>query len=116
MIKWVVMFLLFTAGNKLLAQQTFDKKKLNDLKPGMSEIQIKQYLGDPIKFENFATVKRNTFDTTIYWRYADDAIVVVTNHLFDRVEKNKEELLKFIQQNASRKDGSGFDIINYGKN
>jgi hypothetical protein len=66
------------------AQDTsFDKKVLEDLKPGMAEAQVKQIVGEPI--------------------------------LFDRIEEDREALLKYIQQRAFKKEKEGLVIVNNGK-
>ncbi len=98
-----------------LRAQSFDAKdKWKLIKPGTSEPQLKQVMGDPIRFESYATVKYNTSDTSVYWRYPDDKIVVVTNHLVERIEHNRQQLLTFIQQHASKKDKDGLIIISHG--
>jgi outer membrane protein assembly factor BamE (lipoprotein component of BamABCDE complex) len=86
------------------------------LKPGMSDIEVRKIMGEPDRIERFATVKYNSFDTSVYWFYQPKAVVVITNHIFDRIEKNRTELLKFIQQNASKKEEGGLTIVSYGKN
>jgi hypothetical protein len=96
------------------AQQSADSKKPWDqLKPGMSDIQVQKLIGEPDKYENFTTVKNNTFDTSVYWRYHSGEVVVITNHLFDRIEKNREELLRSIQLSASK--NNGLKIVPNGK-
>jgi hypothetical protein len=98
------------------AQDTsFDKKVLEDLKPGMAEAQVKQIVGEPIRFESFTTVKYQSYDTSVYWRYPNNVVVVFTNHLFDRIEEDREALLKYIQQRAFKKEKEGLVIVNNGK-
>ena len=88
---------------------------LDDLKFGMSEYQIKQIIGEPTHIESFATVKYNSSDTSIYWKYTNEVIIVVTNHQFDRIEKNKDVLLKYIQQKSGKKEADGLIVISHGK-
>ena len=96
------------------AQQPSETKKAwEKLNPTMSDIDVQKLIGEPQKIESFATVKTNTFDTSVYWRYPNGEIVVITNHLFERVEKNRDELLRSIQQNASK--NNGLKIVTYGK-
>ena len=96
------------------AQQPSDTKKSWDkLNTGMSDVDVKKLIGEPLKIESFATVKTNTFDTSVYWRYPNGEIVVITNHLFERVEKNRDELLRSIQQKTST--NNGLKIVTYGK-
>jgi hypothetical protein len=110
---YLFMFMNFSFLAK--AQQSADTKKTWELlKPGMSDVDVKKLIGEPNKSENFTTVKRNTFDTSTYWRYPNNVVVVITNHLFERVEKNREDLLRSIQQNASKKD-NGLIIVPNGK-
>ncbi|MES2560908.1 MAG: hypothetical protein V4590_14275 [Bacteroidota bacterium] len=108
----LVCWFVFVAGVSAWAQS---KDKWETIKPGMSEPQLKQIMGDPVRFEPYTTVKYNTFDTSVYWRYPNEKVVVVTNHLVERVEHNREQLLTFIQQHASKKDKDGLIIINHGK-
>lgn len=105
---------LFAAGVSVLAQSGEANEKLKAIKPGMSEPQLRQIMGDPIRFEPYTTVKYNTFDTSVYWRYPDEKVIVVTNHLVERVEQNRQQLLIFIQQHASKKDKDGLIIITHG--
>jgi hypothetical protein len=94
---------------------SFAQKSDSPLKEGMSDIDVKKILGEPMKIEHFTTVKNNTFDTSVYWRYANNTVVVITNHLYNRTEKNWNELLKTIQLKASRKDSEGLKIVTNGK-
>jgi hypothetical protein len=107
--QFLTLYLIFV-GFLLFAQETY-----SSLKQGMSDIEVKKILGEPIKVENFTTVKNNTLDTSFYWRYAQDKVIVITNHLYDRTEKNWNGLLKSIQLKASRKDSEGLRIVSHGK-
>lgn len=104
----------FTIGFCVWSQSGENKERWKALKPGMSEPQLRQIMGEPIRFEPYTTVKYNTYDTSVYWRYADDKVVVVTNHLVERVEHNRQQLLTFIQKHASKKDKDGLIIISHG--
>jgi hypothetical protein len=99
----------------LLGLEVYAQDRFTSLKPGLSDIDVKKLLGEPAHIEPFATVKNNTSDTSVYWRYENNKIIVITNHLFDRVEKNRTELLKFIQRNASNTKEGGLTIVSYGK-
>lgn len=82
------------------------------LKAGMSEIQVKQLIGEPTRLEAFTTVRYNSYDTSVYWRYPNNAVVVFTNHLLDRVETDRDALLRYIQQRAFKKQADGLVIVN----
>jgi outer membrane protein assembly factor BamE (lipoprotein component of BamABCDE complex) len=114
---FVLFLALVTFPNFTQAQETsFDKKRLETLKPGMAEPQVKQLLGEPIRFESFTTVKYQSYDTSVYWRYPDNTVVVVTNHIFERTEEDRDALLKYIQQRAFKKEKEGLVIVvNNGK-
>ena len=113
-VKFYYVLIFFSLALIGKAQQPSDpKKSWEQLKPGMSDIDVKRTIGEPQKIESFATVKTNTFDTSVYWRYPNGKIVVITNHLFERVEKNREELLRSIQQHTSK--NKGLKIVTYGK-
>lgn len=114
MLKYIFSFLFVFASGVCLWAQSDANEKWKTLKPGMSEPQLRQIMGDPIRFEPYTTVKYNTFDTSIYWRYPDEKVIVVTNHLVERVEHNRQQLLTFIQQHASKKDKDGLIIITHG--
>lgn len=86
-------------------------KKFAAIKPGTSETDVIRMVGEPRKIEHFSTVRNNSYDTTRYWRYDNDVIVVFTNHAVESVEPKWENLLKKIQQRANRKDEDGIRII-----
>lgn len=99
------------------AQQPSDSEKSwEQLKAGMSGVQVKQILGDPLKIEQFTTVRYNSYDTSVYWRYPNNRIVVVTNYIFERVEEDRTHLLKQLQQRAYKKSKDGLVIVYNGKN
>ena len=115
MLKYIISCMYVLLSNNHLRAQSIDAKdKWKLVKPGMSEPQLKQLIGDPTRFEPYTTVRYNTFDTSVYWRYPDEKIVVVTNHLVERIEHNRQQLLTFIQQHASKKDKDGLIIISHG--
>ncbi|MCU0442086.1 MAG: outer membrane protein assembly factor BamE [Bacteroidia bacterium] len=93
-----------------------NEKNWEQLKPGMSAVQVKKLLGDPIKIEQFTTVRYNSYDTSVYWRYPNNRIVVVTNYIFERVEEDRTHLLKQLQQRAYKKSKDGLVIVYNGKN
>lgn len=111
-VRYILTFIFFI-GKAYAQQPTDTKKSWGMLKPGMSDVDVKKLIGEPTRLENFTTVKINTYDTSMYWRYPDEIVVVITNHLFERVEKNREELLKYIQQGASKHNG--LIIVTNGK-
>jgi hypothetical protein len=98
-----------------MAQSAGSEKRWNELKTGMSDIEVQKIMGPPPKTEQFATVKNNTSDTSVYWSYSNNYVVVITNHLYERVEKNRDALLKSLQQKAAKKDPGGLRIVTYGK-
>ncbi len=113
---FLYLFIFLSCATLTKAQQpTAPSKKFDDLKAGMSEFQIKQLIGEPLKFESFTTVKYNSFDTSIYWRYPNEIVVVVTNHQYDRIEKNRDALLKYIQQKSGKNEVDGLTVISHGK-
>lgn len=91
--------------------QTLPKEFAN-IKVGTSEVDVIKQLGEPKRIENFVTVRNNSFDTTRYWRYEKDIIIVFTNHAVESVEPKWDVLLKKIQLKANRKDQDGITIIN----
>lgn len=114
------LFILILASVSLVAvataqERTISKKDWRSLKPGMAEEQVKQKVGEPIRLESFTTVKYQSYDTSVYWRYPNNVVVVFTNHLFDRIEDDREALLKYIQQRAFRKEKEGLVIVSNGK-
>lgn len=113
---FLYLFVFLCTATFIRAQQpTEPLKKYEDLKAGMSEFQIKQHIGEPLKFESFTTVKYNSADTSIYWRYPNDIVIVVTNHQYDRFEKNRDALLKHIQLKSGKKEADGLTVISHGK-
>ena len=81
----------------------------------MSDVQVKQIIGEPVQSENFVTVGYQTSDTSVYWRYGKDAVIVLTNHMFNRIEPNREQLLRYVQQHAFQQNAQGLIIVNHGK-
>lgn len=81
------------------------------IKPGTSEPDVIKQVGEPQRIEKFATVKNNSFDTTRYWRYSNDVIIIFTNHAVDAVVAKWDVVLKRIQQRAARKDEEGLTIV-----
>lgn len=79
--------------------------------PGTSEPDVIKLVGEPYKIEKFATVKNNSFDTSKYWRYSNDIIIVFTNHAVEAVIPKWETVLKRIQLGAARKDDNGLTIV-----
>jgi hypothetical protein len=114
-LKPILFILVFFTAYCCLAQSGESGKRWNELKPGMSDVDVKKIMGEPVKIEHFTTVKNNTFDTSVYWSYTNNYVVVLTNHLYERIEKNRDELLKSIQQKASKKDSGGLRIVTNGK-
>lgn len=115
MLKFILGFICVCISVACLQAQSVETKdKWKLVKSGMSEQQLVQVMGDPIRLEPYTTVRYNTFDTSVYWRYPDDKIIVVTNHLVERIEHNRQQLLTFIQQHASKKDKDGLIIISHG--
>lgn len=114
----VTLFAILGFGiSQVVAQQPSDNEKnWEQLKPGISAVQVKQLLGDPIKIEQFTTVRYNSYDTSVYWRYPNNRIVVVTNYIFERVEEDRTHLLKQLQQRAYKKSKDGLVIVYNGKN
>jgi hypothetical protein len=111
-----LLFVITTFATLCKAQEIiFEKKAWEGLKPGMAESQVKQLVGDPVRFESFTTVRYQSNDTSVYWRYPDNKVVVFTNHLFDRIEDDREALLKYIQQRAFKKGKEGLVIVSNGK-
>ena len=78
---------------------------------GTSEPDVIKLVGEPQKIEKFATVKNNSYDTSRYWRYSNDVIIIFTNHAVDAVVPKWENVLKRIQQKAARKDDEGLTIV-----
>lgn len=89
-------------------------KKFAAIKPGTSEADVIKQVGDPKKIESFTTVRNNSYDTSRYWRYENDVIIIFTNHAVESVEPKWETLLRKIQQRANRKDEEGIKIISGG--
>lgn len=111
---FVIFVAIFILSSVILAQSNNPEDKFWEvLKPGMSEIQVKQFVGEPIKLESFTTVKYNSYDTSVYWRYPNNTVVVFTNHLLDRIEEDRDALLRYIQQHAFKKDKEGLVIVNH---
>jgi hypothetical protein len=100
---------------QFVSAQQASEKTLLQLKPGMSDVQVRQIIGDPTRLENFSTVAYNTSDTTVYWRYGTELVLVITNHMFNRTELNREQLLRYIQQHAFQPNAQGLIIVNHGK-
>lgn len=86
-------------------------KKFAAINPGTSETDVIKQVGEPKQIERFSTVRNNSYDTTRYWRYEKDIIIVFTNHAVETIEPQWETLLKKIQQRANRKDEDGIKII-----
>ncbi len=101
-------FLSFISG-QTLAQKL--PKKFAELKVGMSYVDVKKVVGDPIKIESFITVKNSTSDTTYYWRYQNDITLLITNYALEAVEPKWETVLKKIQMSANLKNENGITII-----
>lgn len=114
----ITLFAILGLGmSQVAAQQPSDNEKnWEQLKAGMSAVQVKQLLGDPLKIEQFTTVRYNSYDTSVYWRYPNNRIVVVTNYIFERVEEDRTHLLKQLQQRAYKKSKDGLVIVYNGKN
>lgn len=107
--KTIIISLLLMVPAFCMAQSL--PKKFAAIKPGTSEADVIKQVGEPVKIERFVTVKNNSYDTSRYWRYDRDVIVVFTNHAVERVVPKWEQLLKTIQQRANRKDEEGIKII-----
>lgn len=86
-------------------------KKYAAITPGTSETDVIKQVGEPKQVERFSTVRNNSYDTTRYWRYEKDIIIVFTNHAVEAVEPKWETVLKKIQQRANRNDENGIKII-----
>lgn len=89
-------------------------KKFAAIKPGTSEADVVKQVGEPKKIEHFTTVRNNSYDTSRYWRYENDVIIIFTNHAVESVEPKWDALLRKIQQRANRKDDDGIKIISGG--
>lgn len=81
------------------------------IKPGTSEPDVIKLVGEPQRIEKFATVKNNSFDTTRYWRYSNDVIIIFTNHAVETVVPKWDAVLKRIQLKAARKDEEGLTVV-----
>lgn len=102
------MAIIFTINN--VSAQDLPKAFML-IKEGTSESDVIKMVGNPVKIERFVTVKNNTSDTSKYWRYQGDITIVFTNHAVSKVEKKWENVLKYIQLYANRKDEEGIKII-----
>ncbi|MBW7845974.1 MAG: hypothetical protein H3C45_10105 [Bacteroidia bacterium] len=85
--------------------------KFRSIAIGTSEPDVIKLVGEPKSIANFVTVKNNSFDTSRYWRYKNDVIIVFTNHAVEAVITKWENLLKHIQKQATREDSDGLKII-----
>lgn len=96
------------------AQAQTPKPDWDQLKPGMSAIDVKKWVGEPQKLESFYTIPFQTTDTSFYWRYDGGKVVIIKNHMLERVETDRNALLRNIQQKAFKQTKDGLIIVPYG--
>jgi hypothetical protein len=109
----VIILLILTLFTFCAFAQT-PKSDWNQLKPGMSAVDVKKWIGEPQKIESFYTIPFQTTDTSFYWRYDGGKVVIIKNHMLERIETDRNALLRNIQQKAFKQTKDGLIIVPYG--
>src|ERR1700709_2345486 len=70
--------------------QTKPHPDLHQVKPGMSEAEVRKLVGDPLPHP-YITINKNAHDTETYWDYPPEQTVHFVQHKVTRVDYNQDE-------------------------
>lgn len=93
------------------AQEPDENLPFEKIIPGLSELNVRELVGAPMRIEPFITIRTATGDTTTYWVYPNLYTIAFKNHYVSNLEKNRVAFLKHLQNIADPKNPQGIQFI-----